>query len=437
MNAEDDDRSVGDENERLRERLREAEETLDAIRNGDVDAVVVSGADNLPRIYTLETADRSYRRLVEEMQEGALTLTAAGEILYCNPRLAALLDQEPARIIGTSFRRFVAGEDWPVVLELISTGGKREFMLLVDSDRAVSVHLSFSALHGDESSGETGVFCCIVTDLTEQRRTGDELRAAHDALLGQVAEREKTEALLRQSQKMEAVGQLTGGVAHDFNNLLMVITGGLAMLRREPTAERRTRLLEGMRQAAERGAALTRQLLAFSRGKELHPGPIDLPTHLSGLRELLDRSLGSVIAVQTQFERGLWPVRVDAGEFEIALLNLCVNARDAMPKGGVITITGRNCAVLTDADSSGDFVLLSVQDSGTGMSPETMSRCLEPFYTTKEVGKGSGLGLAQVYGFAQASGGSVNLESEVGIGTTVSSAVAPLFRGRNRSDRHR
>lgn len=387
------------ENNALREKLREAEETLDAIRNGDVDAVVVSGADSVPRVYTLETADQTYRLLVEEMQEGALTLTRSGEILYCNKRLAQLVETQPERVIGGSLSRFIAAGDWPNVLGLIANESKGELGIHTDQGRVVPTYVSFSALHGDGLDGEE-IFGCIITDLTEQRSTADQLRSAHAALLAQVAERERTERLLRQSQKMEAVGQLTGGIAHDFNNLLMVISGGLSILEREPTTERRQAIREGMRQAAERGAALTRQLLAFSRQKELHAKPIAIPRHVEGMRELLDGSLGGSVTVKTVFAADVWPVRVDEGELGIALLNLCVNARDAMPQGGTITIAAVNRADLREYGITGDFVEISVSDTGVGMDAETIARCLEPFYTTKDIGKGSGLGLAQVYGFA-------------------------------------
>jgi PAS domain S-box-containing protein len=406
------------ENSVLREKLREAEETLDAIRNGDVDAVVVSGAEGVPRVYTLETADQTYRLLVEEMQEGALTLTRSGDILYCNRRLAEMVETEPERVIGGTLSRFIAAADWSSVLDLIASESKGELSIKTDRGRILPTHVSFSALRGNPLNGEE-IFCCIVTDLTEQRSTADQLRGAHAALLAQVAERERTERLLRQSQKMEAVGQLTGGIAHDFNNLLMVISGGLSILDRQPTAERRQAVREGMRQAAERGAALTRQLLAFSRQKELHAKPIAIPRHVEGMRELLDGSLGGSVTVKTVFAPDVWPVRVDEGELGIALLNLCVNARDAMPQGGTITIAAVNRADLREYGLSGDFVEISVSDTGVGMNAETITRCLEPFYTTKDIGKGSGLGLAQVYGFAHGSGGSVQIESRAREGTRV------------------
>ncbi len=238
--------------------------------------------------------------------------------------------------------------------------------------------------------------------------------------VGRDVTREKErEERLRRTQKIEAIGQLTGGVAHDFNNLLMVISGGLDMLTRHPDGLRRERVFDRMRQAVERAARLTRQLLAFSRRQALKPEPIDLRRHIGEMRELLDRSLRADVYVDTQFAAGLWPIEVDAPELELVLLNLCVNARDAMPDGGTVTIRAENAPALQDGELQGDFVRLSVIDPGTGMSPEVLTRVFEPFFTTKDVGKGSGLGLAQVHGFAQQSGGGVRIVSEPGRGTTI------------------
>jgi signal transduction histidine kinase/CheY-like chemotaxis protein len=246
-----------------------------------------------------------------------------------------------------------------------------------------------------------------------------ELEAANRELQTQMAERARVEESLRHAQKLEAVGQLTGGVAHDFNNLLMVIAGGLDMLDRQHDPVRRKRLLDGMRQAAGRGATLTRQLLAFSRSQPLRPEPLDLRRQVGDMRELLDRSLRGDVDVTLDVANDLWPVAVDPGELELAILNLSVNARDAMPAGGTITIRAENRPGLIDGDLRGDFVRLSVIDTGTGMPPEVVSRAFEPFFTTKDIGKGSGLGLAQVYGFARQSGGAVRIETAVGRGTTI------------------
>ena len=246
-----------------------------------------------------------------------------------------------------------------------------------------------------------------------------ELEQANAALRHQIAERERIAESLRHAQKIEAMGQLTGGVAHDFNNLLMVITGGLDMLDRQADPNRRRLLMDGMRQAAMRGAGLTRQLLAFSRRQALQPEPVDLRRHIGGMRELLDRSLRGDVHVALDFPPSLWPVEIDPGELELSILNLSVNARDAMPAGGTITIRAENVAGLEEPELRGDVVKLSVIDSGTGMAPEVVARVFEPFFTTKDIGKGSGLGLAQVYGFARQSGGTVRIETALGQGSAI------------------
>ncbi|MES2713126.1 MAG: ATP-binding protein [Pseudomonadota bacterium] len=246
-----------------------------------------------------------------------------------------------------------------------------------------------------------------------------ELKAANQALHAQILERARAEESLRHAQKLEAVGQLTGGIAHDFNNLLMVIAGGLDMLDRKSDPVRRQRLLDGMRQAAGRGATLTRQLLAFSRRQPLRPEPLDLRRHIGDMRELLDRSLRGDVNVTIDLAPKLWRVAADPGELELAILNLSVNARDAMPAGGTIVMRAENLSGVADAELSGDFVRLTISDSGTGMPPEVVARAFEPFFTTKDIGKGSGLGLAQAYGFARQSGGTVRIDSVVGQGTTV------------------
>ena len=227
-----------------------------------------------------------------------------------------------------------------------------------------------------------------------------------------------TEGALRQAQKMEAVGQLTGGVAHDFNNLLMVFSSGMFLLDQPIDAGRRRRVVEGMRQAVDHGTALTRQLLAFSRRRPLAQKTVDLRDQLLGMQELLQRSLRGDVEVEMTFDDDLLPVDLDPGELELAVLNICVNARDAMPDGGTIRISAGNARspVLT---STADTLALSIEDTGVGMPKEVVARVFEPFFTTKEVGKGSGLGLAQVYGFVNQSNGQVAIDSRVGKGTTV------------------
>ena len=230
----------------------------------------------------------------------------------------------------------------------------------------------------------------------------------------------EAEQRVRQSQRIEAIGQLTGGIAHDFNNLLMVISGGLSVLDRQTDPVRRQRILDGMSRATQRGAALTRQLLAFSRKQPLKAEPVDLTVRIGAMRELLAHSLRGDIQIETEFAADLWPVLIDPGELELVILNLAVNARDAMAQGGTITIRAENCPDHRAEGLSGDFVRLSVADTGVGMPTEVLSRAFEPFFTTKDIGKGSGLGLAQVYGFAHQSGGLVELQSRVNQGTVVS-----------------
>jgi len=254
----------------------------------------------------------------------------------------------------------------------------------------------------------------------ELRQRARALKTANNELRVQIEEREKAEEALRQSQKMEAIGQLTGGVAHDFNNLLMVASSGLDLMDRTRDPARRQMLKDSIRQAVDRGASLTRQLLAFSRRTALKPAVVDLATQVEGMRVLLDRSLREDIEVEFNFAPDLWPVEVDPHQMELALLNIAVNARDAMPNGGRIVIAGENVAGLSEGALDGDFVRISVTDTGKGMAPEMVGRVFEPFFTTKERGQGTGLGLSQVYGFTRASDGDVRIESQEGQGTVVS-----------------
>jgi PAS domain S-box-containing protein len=244
-----------------------------------------------------------------------------------------------------------------------------------------------------------------------------------------VTERRHLEAQLRQSQKMEAVGQLTGGIAHDFNNLLTVVTGNLDMLRRriDRTGDvRLTRNVDNAIEGARRAAQLTSRLLAFSRQSPLEPEVVDGNKVVSGMSDLLQRTLGETIAIETVLAGGLWRTEVDPNQLESAILNLAVNARDAMPGGGKLTIETANThldeayAASTNGEAKpGQYVMVSVSDTGTGMSPDIRAKVFEPFFTTKPVGKGTGLGLAQVYGFAKQSGGHAAIYSEPGHGTTV------------------
>ena len=234
--------------------------------------------------------------------------------------------------------------------------------------------------------------------------------------------REAAEAALRQAQRLEAIGHLTGGVAHDFNNLLMIVSGSAERLRRDLTSEKHRRLLDMIMNATSRGESLTRQLLAFSRRQMLTPAVIDLTQRLPELKDMLTRSLRDDITTEVLVPDESCAVKVDPSELELALLNLAVNARDAMPNGGTLTITVRTVVLEGSATAeglSGDFVAIGVADTGSGIAPEILHHVFEPFFTTKEVGKGTGLGLSQVYGFAKQSGGTATVISTVGRGTAI------------------
>jgi PAS domain S-box-containing protein len=259
-----------------------------------------------------------------------------------------------------------------------------------------------------DSSGALIGFAKITRDITEWRNAQQALQRAQEQLA--------------QLQKMEALGQLTGGIAHDFNNMLMVVGGNAQLLKRRVIDPAARRAVEAIESAASRAENLTRQLLTFSRRQSLNPIVADLGERLAAFRDVLLSSLPGNVRLVINIERGTWPIAVDVPELELALLNVVVNARDAMTDGGLITIAARNMRLQRDdtADGlEGDFVALSIADTGTGIAPEVLPKVFEPFFTTKPVDKGTGLGLSQVYGFSRQSAGSVAIASKVGSGTTV------------------
>lgn len=262
-----------------------------------------------------------------------------------------------------------------------------------------------------------------LNELLEERvaaRTA-ELEAAHEIVLAEAAQRRKAEDQLRQVQKLEAIGQLTGGVAHDFNNLLMVVLGNLELIRKAVTSEARlVRLVDGALQAAKRGASLTQRLLAFARRQDLQVKAVDLRKLVTDMEDLLRRSVGPMIVLDREMPENLPHVLADANQLELALLNLAVNARDAMPDGGSlkIALAEINVAPGDKELSAGRYVLLSVTDNGKGMDEDTLAKAVEPFFSTKELGKGTGLGLSMIHGLALQLGGSFSLESVLGSGTT-------------------
>jgi signal transduction histidine kinase/ActR/RegA family two-component response regulator len=256
-------------------------------------------------------------------------------------------------------------------------------------------------------------------------RTG-ELAAANRQLVSQIEERERVESTLRQMQRLEAVGQLTSGVAHDFNNLLSVVICNISLIERSPSgladAKLRQRLAY-MRLAAERGATLTSQLLAFSRRQRLEPRSIDLNEALATMRDLLQSTMAGSVEINTVFRPGLWHALADPTQIELVVLNLVINARDAMQIGGSVTLETANSTVgppeRPEEPPAGDYVTISVTDTGSGMTKDVLAKAFEPFFTTKEIGKGSGLGLSQVFGFAKQSGGGMRIETRVAEGTSV------------------
>ncbi|HEV7158734.1 MAG TPA: response regulator [Caulobacteraceae bacterium] len=260
-----------------------------------------------------------------------------------------------------------------------------------------------------------------LNDTLEERvveRTA-ELNNAHVAMLTEIGQRERAEDLLRQSQKMEMIGQLTGGVAHDFNNLLMAVLGNLELLAKHlPRDPRAARLIDAASQGAQRGAALTQRLLAFARRQDLQIRPTDLVALMKGMTDLLEHSLGPQIELRTDLPLTLPPALIDANQVELALLNLAVNARDAMPEGGTLSIKAEAVKTAACADlREGAYVRLSIADAGLGMDSETLSKATEPFFSTKEVGKGTGLGLSMVHGLAVQLEGALRLTSTEGVGT--------------------
>ncbi|MFL5201948.1 MAG: PAS domain S-box protein, partial [Microvirga sp.] len=320
-----------------------------------------------------------------------------------------------SEILGRHFSQFYTDEDLATelprrALETAAREGKFEaegWRLRKDGTRFWA-SVVIDPIRNDR--GELIGFAKITRDITERRH-------AQEAL-------EHAQAALFQAQKMEAVGQLTGGVAHDFNNLLTIIVNNLDLLTRNAREPRDVKLIESAQRAAERGAKLTQQLLAFSRRQPLQPDTHNPNTLIEGFESVLRRACGEMIRLQLSLAPRIRWVSVDAPQFESALLNLIVNARDAMPNGGSLKIMTGN-VTLSEMDSTssdlppGQYASIAVQDTGTGMTPEIVNRVFEPFFTTKEIGKGTGLGLSQVYGFVTQSGGHIKVDSTPGQGTRV------------------
>ena len=364
-------------------------------------------------VSALDEAAR-YRILVEAVTDYAIyMLDPTGGVTSWNAGAQRIKGYAPGEIIGQNFSRFYTEEDRARglperVLEISAREGKFEgegWRVRKDGSRFWA-HVVVDPIR-DAHGALTG-FAKVTRDLTEQRQTQEALRRAREALF--------------QSQKMEAVGQLTGGVAHDFNNLLMAVLGSLELLRKRlPDDPQQLRLLDNAILGARRGATLTQRMLAFARRQELDVRPLDLAALVRGMSDLLERSLGVDAQIEMLFDEVLPPIVADQNQLELALLNLCVNARDAMKKGGRISIDAQAKHIgPTHASglAEGDYVCLSVTDTGEGMDANTLARATEPFFTTKGVGKGTGLGLSMVHGMAEQMGGRLLLASKLGHGTT-------------------
>ncbi|GEP11189.1 hybrid sensor histidine kinase/response regulator [Methylobacterium gnaphalii] len=362
----------------------------------------------------LRQSEQRFRLLVQGVQDYAIyMLDPNGQVTSWNKGAQRFKGYSDEEIIGEHFSRFYTDEDRlserpATALRTAAQAGRFEaegWRVRKDGSRFWA-NVVIDPIRGEH--GELVGFAKITRDITERR----------DAQLAL----EETRARFIQSQKMEAIGQLTGGVAHDFNNLLAVILGNLNLaLKRLPPDPKLRQLIDNSIQAADRGATLTKRMLAFARRQELSTTPVDVPDLIRGMSDLLQRSIGANIPVGMHFPLKLPRVLADANQLELVVLNLCVNARDATPAGGTITLVARE-AFITAEDvrglKPGNYVCLSVIDTGEGMDAETLAKAAEPFFTTKGVGKGTGLGLSMVHGFAEQSGGRLILKSTKGQGTT-------------------
>jgi len=349
-----------------------------------------------------------------------------GRFRRLNPAWGNMLGYDPDALVGASFVRLVHPDDEAAVAERLAALQAGEVperfeMRLRESDGGWRWIAWTAAPEGD-------AFYAVGRDITVERSAAEALEQRNRELAEQIEERERVERTLRQMQRLEAVGQLTSGVAHDFNNLLTVILGNINFVERGlethgVNGELRHRI-KHMRTAAERGAKLTAQMLAFSRRQKLEPKPIDLNETVASMRELLQSTMGGAVRLETVLKSDLWPALVDPTQIELIILNLAINARDAMEVGGGLSVETANVTLTApparpEEPNPGDYVLLAVSDTGPGMTDEVFAKAFEPFFTTKEIGKGSGLGLAQVYGFAKQSGGGVSIDTRFGEGTTV------------------
>jgi PAS domain S-box-containing protein len=355
-------------------------------------------------------SERSFRLLVENVADYALyMLDPNGIITSWNIGGQRIKGYAPEDILGRHFSQFYTETDRANGKPLRALSIARETGRYEEEGWRVRKDGTFFwasvVIDPIREDGKLIGFAKITRDITERREAQLKL--------------EKMQQQLAESQKLDALGQLTGGVAHDFNNLLMIISGSLHTLRKRVDGDPRTqRALSAIEAASKRGAALTSQLLTFARRQSVNPQTVDVTERINAVRDVLNTGVGGAVTLQFELDRRVWPVMVDITEFETALVNLVINARDAMPDGGTITVAAHNTALDEEANT-GEYVAISVADNGTGIAPDVLSKIFDPFFTTKAIGKGTGLGLSQVHGFAHQAGGTVKVASELGKGTTM------------------
>ncbi|MDO8399563.1 MAG: PAS domain S-box protein [Bradyrhizobium sp.] len=360
----------------------------------------------------LRRSEEQFKRLVQGVTDYAIyMLTPEGLVSSWNAGAERIKGYEASEIIGQHFSRFYIEQDQragapQAALETAARDGRFEkegWRQRKDGSKFMA-SVVIDPIRADD--GTLLGFAKITRDITERRKSERALQETREALF--------------QSQKMDAIGQLTGGVAHDFNNLLMAVLGSLELLRKRlPDDPKTLRLVDNAMHAAQRGAGLTQRMLAFARRQELNPVALDVADLVRGMTDLLHSSLGATAQITMEFASGLNKVLADPNQLELAILNLVVNARDAMPKGGLVVITAKEETIAGAPDlKDGNYVCLSVTDNGCGMDEATRRRALEPFFTTKGIGKGTGLGLSMVHGMIQQSGGKFMLRSSKGDGTT-------------------
>lgn len=360
---------------------------------------------------TLRSSEEQFRRLVQGVTDYSIfMLDLAGRVASWNAGAQRIKGYRPEEIIGQHFSRFYTEEDRQngeperaLATALREGRFEKEGLRVRKNGERFWANVIIDAIRDDD--GEITGFAKITRDITEQREAREVL--------------DRTRERLFQSQKMEAVGQLTGGIAHDFNNLLTAVIGSLEIAERRTSDASVKRLISNALRGAQRGAALTQRMLVFARRQELDVQPLDIPTLVRGMSEMLERTLGPSMLIETRFPLNLPWVKTDPNQLEMALLNLMVNARDSMPQGGSIIIAARS-EVIKEGQQlrPGPYVCLAVTDSGEGMDDATLAKATDPFFTTKEVGRGTGLGLPMVHGLAQESGGALVLKSQRGEGTT-------------------